>query len=249
VTPLNRGLLVVAVGVITLQLTLTNAYLHFLRPSMRPYLLLAGVAFVVLGLAVSIVAWRQRSDPSSSADQHDGHDHAHRSWIAWLLLAPIAIGVLAPSALDAYGTARATPYNQRAYPLQNFDVQKYLRTQTIAGGQPELPLSDYVGAALRHSNARLLEQHDIRILGFVTAPRTVPTKQFVITRYRISCCAADATPIQLYVRVPRALHIPATNHWVVATVHLAPVRPHTAIHVVATALKPTGQPDRPYDYN
>jgi uncharacterized repeat protein (TIGR03943 family) len=246
VTPFNRGLIAIAVGAITLQLTFSDAYLHFLRPSMHPYLLAAGVSFVVLGVVVAATAWLGRGVPHGD---HDGHDHAHANWVAWLLLVPVTIGVLAPSALDAYGTARATPYNQRTWPLQDFDVQQYLKTQTLAGGRPEIPLSDYIGAALQRKNATILRTNTIRLLGFVATPQTRTRRHFLLTRFRISCCAADATPMQLDVDVPATVHIPAANHWVEASVRFAWIRTGTLVHATASALQSVGQPSKPYDYN
>jgi uncharacterized repeat protein (TIGR03943 family) len=246
VRPFNRGLLVVAVGIITLQIALTDAYLHFLRPSMRPYLLGAGTLFLVLGAVVAVVAWRTETNDDHGDDAD--HEHHHASWVPWLLVLPVLVGVLAPSALDAYATARATPYNQRSFPLEDFDVQKYLQTQTLAGGVPELPLSDFIGAGLRRSNQKFLEAHDVRVLGFVAPPRNGAPGHFLLTRFRISCCAADATPMQIDVHTTRAEHIPEENHWVEATVRLRPSRTGI-LQVDATALKPIAQPSKPYDYN
>jgi uncharacterized repeat protein (TIGR03943 family) len=244
VNPFNRGLLVVGIGLLTLQMAVTDTYLHFLRPSMRPYLLSAGVLFVLLGVAVCVTAWRGRDDRSA---HEAGHDHHHASWVPWLLLLPIVIGVLAPDALDAYATARATPFTERSYPLHDFDVQKYLQTQTIAGGVPELPISDYLNAAWHRSNIAFLKAHDIRLLGFVDTS-TPAALHFLLTRLHISCCAADATPMQIDVRVGSSEHIPAKNHWVEATVRLHATPKNAVIRVVATSLRPVAQPSKPYDY-
>lgn len=252
-TPANRGLLAIAVGATTLVLASGEDYLHFLRPSMRPYLLAAGVTFVLLGavVLVSALVAERRVPVATGAVAHDDHDHAHGERIGWLLLLPVAVALLAPAALDAYGTARAMPYRQRQWALQDFDVQKYLRTQTIAGGVPELPISDYIGAAVGAKNAKLLEDHDIRVLGFVADDRARGRDTFLLTRYRISCCAADATPMQLVVHPPPGARVPPRNRWVEATVRLEAEQPHhqDLIHVEATDLKPVDAPSHPYDYN
>jgi uncharacterized repeat protein (TIGR03943 family) len=255
VTPANRGLLAVAVGVTTLLLASGDDYLHFLRPSMRPYLLAAGITFALLGVVVvagAVLATRRA--PLAAGIRHsdiDAHDHAHGERIAWLLLLPVAVAVLTPSALDAYGTARAMPYQQRQWALQDFDVQKYLRTQTIAGGVPVLPISDYIGAAVDAKNRKLLARHDIRVQGFVAGDQARGSGTFLLTRYRISCCAADATPMQLVVHVPPGTKVPPRSRWVEATVRLERVQPRhqDLTHVEATELRRIGTPSHPYDYN
>lgn len=252
-TAANRGLLAVVVGITTLVLASGDDYLHFLRPSMRPYLVAAGVAFVLLGGIVVVGAVLGARRPAAvGASGHDhGHDHAHGQRVAWLLVLPVAVAMLAPAALDAYGTARAMPYQQRQWPLQDFDVQKYLRTQTVAGGVPELPLSDYIGAAVRAKNAELLEGHEIRVLGFVAGDQTRGSGTFLLTRYRVGCCAADATPMQVVVHLPPGTKVPPRNHWVEATIRLEPKQPRhrDLVHVEATGLKRVDTPSHPYDYN
>lgn len=253
----NRGALVAVTGAMALQLGLTDAMLHFLRPGMRPYLVTAGAVLLMLGMAVALASWRRlRVRPSGHVDTTDptnghGHEHAHGSRVAWLLLLPVCVGVLAPSALDSYSAARATPYQQRQYPLRDFDVERFLRSEAIAGGQPELPLSDYIGASRRVSNVNYLATHDVRVLGFVTlSDDTRGGPRFVLTRFRIGCCAADAIPMQLEVLVPARARIPAKDHWVEVTLRLVNPQPRRApITVVrATELRPVGKPDKPYDY-
>lgn len=252
----NRGILVAVTGAMALQLGLTDAMLHFLRPGMRLYLVTAGAVLVLLGVVVAFAAWRRARavpEPVGAADSPDahGHEHAHGSRVAWLLLLPVVVGVLAPSALDSYSAARATPYQQRQYPLKDFDVERFLRSEAIAGGQPELPLSDYIGASRGAANVRYLVTHDVRVLGFVTPPDDRSDgRRFFLTRFRIGCCAADAIPMQLDVLVPAHLRIPAQNRWAEVTLRLVNPQPrHALITVVrAIGLRPVAKPDKPYDY-
>lgn len=247
----TRGLLVAAIGALALHLGLTDSMLHFLRPGMRPYLVTAGVVLVLLGAAVAIVAWRE-SAHAADGDSHDhDHEHHHPLPVGWLLLLPVVIGVLTPAALDAYSVARATPYQQRLYPLADFDVARFLKAEAIAGGVPTLPLSDYIGAARgRSSNARYLAAHDVRVLGFVTPDDKGRPHRFLLTRFRIGCCAADAVPLQLDVFVPSGQRIPPKNHWAEVTLRLVRPLPKDALttQVHASRIEPVGKPDQPYDY-
>ena len=170
--------------------------------------------------------------------------------MAWLLVLPVLAGVLAPAALDSYSAARAVPFQQRQWPLADFDVQRYLRSEAIAGGEPKLPLSDYIGVSRRRSNQQYLATHDVRVLGFVTPDDRGRPHRFLLTRFRIGCCAADAIPMQLDVVVPRGVRIPPKDHWVEATVRLVVPQPHGALttQVHARNLDPVGKPDQPYDY-
>ncbi len=247
---LNRGILVAVLGAIALQLGLTDGMLHFLRPGMRPYLVAAGAVLLLLGTVVALAAWRDRDPVEGGSDLDHGHDHAHGTRVAWLLILPVLAGVLAPAALDSYSAARAVPFQQRQWPLADFDVARFLRTEAIAGGEPKLPLSDYIGVSRRRSNQGYLATHDVRVLGFVTPDDHGRPHRFLLTRFRIGCCAADAIPMQLDVLVPRNVRIPPKNHWVEATVRLVVPQPHGALttQVRAQGLDPVGKPDQPYDY-
>lgn len=250
---MNRGIVVAVLGVMALQVSLTDAYLHFLRPGMRSYLVAAGAVLLVLGAAVAITSWLRDSRPMPADQSHPdhGHDHHHGSRVAWLLLLPVVVAVLTPSALDSYAAARATPFQQRQYPLENFDVEKLFRTQALVGGEPEMPLSDYIGATRHKSNVQFLQTHDVRIKGFVMPPDDArQTGRFFLTRFHIGCCAADAIPMQLDVHTSPNAKIPAKNHWAELTLRLMTPQPHHALIAVvrASSLQPISKPTNPYDY-
>ena len=254
--PTNRGLLVAVTGAIALQLGLTDAMLHFLRPEMRPYLVAAGAVLLVLGLLVAVAASRSHSSgaavnerPNDIGDHPSGHVHGSR--VAWLLLVPVCIGVLAPSALDSYSAARATPFQQRRYPLANFDVARFLRSEAIAGGEPVLPISDYIGAARRSANTSYLATHDVRVVGFVTPPDDPRDHhRFFVTRFTIGCCAADAIPLQLDVLTTPAMRVPKQDRWVEVTLRLLKPQPKTALITLVrgSSLREVDKPSKPYDY-
>jgi uncharacterized repeat protein (TIGR03943 family) len=135
--------------------------------------------------------------------------------------------------------------------LADFDVARFLKAEAIAGGVPALPLSDYIGTARgRASNAKYLATHDVRVLGFVTPDDAGRAHRFLLTRFRIGCCAADAVPLQLDVFVPPDQHIPPKNHWAEVTLRLVRPMPRNALttQVRASHIEPVGKPDQPYDY-
>lgn len=73
VNDVDGSILVVAVGVLATWIGATDAMLRYLRPSMRPWLVLAGVVLLVLGTVDYLHIRRQRS----SLGDHDPHgDHA-----------------------------------------------------------------------------------------------------------------------------------------------------------------------------
>ena len=197
--PTNRGLLVAGTGAIALQLGLTNAMLHFLRPEMRPYLVASGAVLLILGLVVAVVA--ARSHVAGSIDEMS--DSATRK-----------------------------------------------ESEAIAGGEPVLPISDYIGASRGTSNTSYLAAHDVRVIGFVTpADDSRDRRRFFVTRFTIGCCAADAIPLQLDVLTTPAMRVPNKDRWVEVTVRLVKPQPKQALITLvrATSLRGVGKPAKPYD--
>jgi uncharacterized repeat protein (TIGR03943 family) len=230
-------MVLVLVGLLALQMSLTDAMLTFLRPGMRPWLVGAGATLVVLG-GVSALGRRGGSE-----------DHSHNVQVGWLLLVPLCVGILAPTALDARAAQRASAWRRQAFPSRPFDLDAYLRANALSGGTPRLPLVDYVNAVSTHR--AYLEAHPIRLIGFVTS-QPHGGNRFLLTRFLVGCCAADAFPMQIEVHTLE--RPPAADTWVEVTVRLAS-EPRARRDqerrdpvLLAQSLHKVSKPSEPYEY-
>ena len=83
----------------------------------------------------------------------------------------------------------------------------------------------------------------VTFIGFVTRYADTPADEFLLTRYVLTCCVADATVASV-----RVVNVPAgafeTDAWVEVTGLLYPVG--NQIIVDATSIVPVERPDRPY---
>ncbi|MBY4035640.1 TIGR03943 family protein [Rhodococcus fascians] len=184
-----QNVLLFLFGGAIVKISLDGSFVRYVKPSLHPYLLIAGVLIVVLA-AASIVADIRRGGPT------DGHDHDARPY--WLLLVPIAVILLvAPPALgvsavgdrsvDAVSTHEKTPFP----PLPD-------------GQAPDVPLLDVVQRAVRDSEDSL-DGREISVTGFAVAtanggsPRVDGTTDGLdLARVLIICCAADARSIRIH---------------------------------------------------
>jgi len=121
VTP-SGGTLTALVGLLTLRLTVDGSFQRYVRVGMKPWLLIAGTALLVLGL-VTLVRALGSSSPEPRAEH--GHVHRHGVGVGWLLLAPMATLLLvAPPAWAAsvstgpcrYASRPAGPCSRRWTP-------------------------------------------------------------------------------------------------------------------------------------
>lgn len=191
------------VGAVVLRLTFTDTYRRYVQPAMGKWLLVAGVAVILLGLITLINALRH-VEPEE-AHGHD-HEHAHRVGVGWLLLAPIAALLLvAPPTLGAYGVNRAGAIHVKP-------GKAIFKPLKQTGAPVEMTLLEFIQRALEHNGASF-HGVPVKLTGFVAGSEA---GGFLLARYQIACCAADATPVEL--EVVGTSGTPAGNdQWVTVT--------------------------------
>lgn len=187
----SGGALSLIVGAVLVRLAVTGAHRRYVRVGMGPWLLVAGVVLVTLGLVTTVRALRRpgnahadEAHASHDADAHQHHDHDHGGErVAWLLVAPIlTLLLIAPPALGAFaldrGTARVTTSGRSNWtPL------------TPTATPVTMTLADFYQRAY-DGGASVFNDATVRVTGFVA--RTTGDG-FLVARYQIACCAADAT--------------------------------------------------------
>jgi uncharacterized repeat protein (TIGR03943 family) len=137
----------------------------------------------------------------------------HGPRVAWLLaLPPLALVLIAPPALGAFAASRQAV---RPPPTNQISPAQPAAASADAGlFPPLLPPSD--GAAVPLTLAEYMVRDyeaphtlagvRIRLVGFVT-PQRPGRDGYLLTRFAINCCAADATALKVAIHgdpVPRA---------------------------------------------
>lgn len=227
------GTISVLVGTVLLRLTATGDYRRYVRPTMGPWLAVAGVVVIVLGAVTVVRALRGRVDD----DTDDGdHDHDHNPSVAWLLLAPIATLLLvAPPALGSYGVDRGASIDVRSG-VSPFD--------------PLTPGAEPIGMTLLEYNQRAFDRDGesfagatVQLTGFVVD--TGREQDFRLARYQIACCAADAAPV--VVQVVGAATEPARDQWVTVTGTFRRGGGEELPELLATNIVEIAEPTDPYE--
>jgi len=95
-----------------------------------------------------------------------------------------------------------------------------------------------VGAAAR---LRQMQEANVAFVGQVAHVSQLPPDRFVLVRYRMTCCAADATPVTVPVRWAGATSL-KDGAWVKVFGKTDPA----AKAVVADKVEATGEPSNPY---
>jgi uncharacterized repeat protein (TIGR03943 family) len=181
----TQNTVVLLVGLSVVVMVIKGSYLHFVKPSLLPWLIAAAV--VLIALAVVSIVRDLRDAPDA-----DGGGHRHRPWLVWVLLAPIALTTfVVPPPLGAHGAtpeavAAAEPQRRPFPPLP-------------AGRAPTVSIPDVVMRAAADS-ANSLAGRAITVTGFTLRyPEGTDLGRVVIV-----CCAADAQLARVHLSGPAA---------------------------------------------
>jgi uncharacterized repeat protein (TIGR03943 family) len=259
----KRAIVLAAVAAGLGRLVVTDTYLAYVKPGMRIPLAISVFVMAVLALASASFADRDRDldlddhdhDHDGNHDDHavdddDGHDHGRFPLVGWWLLAPvvcIALVPLVPLGADAVDGREANAVSaSRAAAVDDSGEQDADR---VEGG--ELTMLEFVDRAINDPSNPFPEP--VTLTGFVSEDPAI-TDGFVLSRFVMSCCAADALPLSVHVRWYE--DPPAVGEWVTVTGTQVPApddlpdaeRPLTEnIVLEADAVEPIDQPAEPYE--
>ncbi|MER7894691.1 TIGR03943 family protein [Streptomyces sp. NPDC096046] len=205
------AVLLALVGAAILRVSLFGElYLRYVQAGLRPYLVISGVALVLLAVVVAVLTRGAETDEGVEADEGAPeaatHEHGHGAAgprVAWFLTLPaLALLLFPPPALGSYSAQREA--DRRA-------IQGVGTFPALPAGDPvDLGLGEF-GSRAVYDSGRSLHGRTVRLTGFVTRD---DDGTWYVTRLLVSCCAADATSAKAEVRGAQA---PPVDTWVTVT--------------------------------
>ncbi|HEX2031210.1 MAG TPA: TIGR03943 family protein [Actinomycetota bacterium] len=154
-------------------------------------------------------------------------------WLGLIVMPVVLVLALPPAALGSYAASRRSAVAAGVVPAQG-----------LSSGPVTLV---HVAAAMWSPDARrqLVARAgtSVSFVGFVSRRAGMPTDEFVITRFLVSCCVADALSVQV-----RVVGAPpgrfAQDQWVRVTGSVYPLG--REVLVEASEVEAVPRPDRPY---
>ncbi len=238
------GTITVLAGTVLLRLTLTGTYTRYVRAGMGPWLAIAGVLVIGLGVVTLVRALRRRSGPVGGAghaaahgDAHGRDGEAHGGGMGWLLLAPIAALLLvAPPTLGSYGVDRGAAVDVRS-------GGRVFDPVDSSGGPVPMSLLEFSQRAVDRGGESL-DGATVELTGFV-ATDDGNGEGFRLARYQIACCAADAAPVVVRVTGIQGAE-PTPDQWVTVAGSFSTGRSAVPV-LAATSVQAITAPDDPYE--
>jgi len=193
--------------------------------------------FLLLGAASAMELLRNRGHEHHDPDHH----HGQVSWLALGIIAvPLVLGTLIPSR-----------------PLGSAAVGGNISLKAVSAANPQSfpsdPLKwnvlDWLRAFNNSSDVSSFNGRQADVIGFVYREATFPKDQFMVARFTISCCVADAGAIGVLVQWDAAQDFPADT-WVrvQGTWEVGEFRDDSVPILRPTVVENIDQPEHPYLY-
>jgi putative membrane protein len=197
---------------------LWNGTLSFyIHPRFNILTVLTAVGLIIVGIVYALHNWQTTLTGEHDHDEQDllhdhTHDHNHTlSWVGLTILAlPIILGVL----------VEPRPLGANALENREVDLGKIASAQAPEGSNlsviataGERNILDWLYLFQRSTNLTEFNGEPAHVIGFVYQNEQFGAEEFMVSRFTVSCCAADATPIGLIVQWPDTPNLVA-DEWV-----------------------------------
>ncbi|MCW5876905.1 MAG: TIGR03943 family protein [Anaerolineales bacterium] len=228
---LLKTVMLLGLGTYMLYKTLSGTLYFYINERFTWLVLLGGFVFLLLGLAALRGYLRSTM----------AHSHA-ANWSVFIVAIPLLLGFLVPdrpldsSALDTRGLTTNTGLGGGAW--SNVE---------LAMPSDQRSVLDWVRSFNFASDPAIYAGEPADVIGFVYHDERLGVDEFLVGRFAVTCCVADAFAVGVIVQTPEAAEWPS-NAWVHVSGEIAVGRldgkPYPVI--VAGSIKEVPVPPQPY---
>jgi uncharacterized repeat protein (TIGR03943 family) len=231
-----KALALIGMGLFLCSRFINGALFYYINERFLWLILFASLGFILVGMS-----YRYRPQHAHH-HEHDGHEHYQFSWFGlFLVLLPVALGLLMP------------PKPLGAAAMVNRDISIDSLTSAsntiIAKPKGNRNVLDWLIDFRTAKDPAAFAGEEAKVIGFVYRDDRFAPEEFMVARFVLSCCAADASPLGLVVRWPEGASL-ADDSWVEVEGHFEPGRfaGEEMPILIAESVTPTEIPERPYLY-
>lgn len=239
-----QGLVVAVLGVFLFSLVYSGNILLYIN---RRFVLLSFLAAILL-IILSQVIMRERPAPDQDRDEAAGHEtHLHTerrsSWSLWWLALPVLVGVLIPARPLGSFTAGQRGINLSA----SLTTSRAALSSALGIPTQERSVLDWIRVVDGSGDPQKYAGQTVDVTGFVYHDPRLPNGQFMVGRFAVTCCVADALAIGMPVQWSSPVAL-ADNVWVRirGAVQIEHIDGHMLPGIQATVVDIIPAPDQPY---
>lgn len=246
-----QALILAALGAFLLEKIWSGTLFWYISNRFLLLTLLAALGFLVL--AQTILPKRKPATASEADHDHtegDPHDHNHNHeggqpvWGLVIVALPMLLGLIVP-AKPLGASAIANKGVNTSAPV----VAASSQSTSLNLAPEDRNILDWIRLYSNSADTTTLKGQPADVIGFVYQDSRLGEGQFLVGRFTISCCVADALAIGMAVRWPEAQALPA-NSWVrvKGPVEAATIDGQHMPLIVAETIESVPEPSQPYLY-
>ncbi len=250
-----QALLLAALGVFFLHKIWSGTLYWYINNRFLVLVLSAGVGFLALS---QIVLQGLRRQTQEAEPQDERHDHPHPQAPSWshshptlsiwgliIIALPVLLGILIP-ARPLGSSAVANKGINTSAPLTAAESGRAVRLDLAATDRTIL---DWVRAFNYEANPTVFDGQPADVVGFVYHDTRLAEGQFLVGRFAVSCCVADALALGMIVNSAQAANL-RDNSWVRVRgpVQAANLAGRPIPLITAESIEQVAEPEQPYLY-
>lgn len=242
-----------ALGLLLARKLWTGEIFYYINERFFPLILFGALASLALALGAFLM-WRREAAQAHDHDEehHHGHEHtrAHAparfplGSVLWLAV-PLALSLIVPSrplgasAIDNRGLNSSGPLT----------VSGGAVAATLQIAPADRSILDWIRAFNYSADPAEFTDQPADVIGFIYKDPRLPANQFLVGRFVVTCCAADASAVALLAEWPETGALPE-NAWVRVRgpVRVAEFNGRPTPLIAVAALEQVEQPEHPYMY-
>ena len=203
----------------------------------------ASAGFLLIGLS-----YRYRPQQAHHHDEQDQAEHSHGQ-ISWLglgiILLPIILGLLVPP--KPLGAAAMVNREVSIGSLTSAAAPE--ADDVLTKPKADKNVLDWLIEFRSSPNPAAFNDEPVKVIGFVYRDDRFEQDKFMVSRFVVSCCAADAAPLGLLVHWPESASL-ADDQWVEVSGHLqaGEFGGEAMPIIMGESVISTEIPERPYLY-
>lgn len=245
-----KALALIALGLFLYSRIYNGTLLYYISERFAWLTLFAAIGFLIVAASYRFRAAQadaHEHEPHKSHEHpHAGHTHGNLSWGGLLLVAlPVILGLLVPP--KPLGAAAMSNREISVGGVTSATSPK--TAQVMSRPNTEKNVLDWLIDFRLAQNPAAFAEQEAKVIGFVYRDDRFDRDKFMVSRFAISCCAADAAPLGLVVHWPKTSGL-TSDQWVEVSGRFQPGEfdGEPMPFLIADKVTPVEVPDQPYLY-
>ncbi|MEH1767896.1 TIGR03943 family putative permease subunit [Nostoc sp.] len=242
--PWLDAIAITAWGTLMLRYWLTNKLNLLIHPNYIWFVVVTGISLIIIGFFKMQELWQHRRRDVTPNTPHISLFPP--GWGSTLLLTTAILGfIITP---QVFASDKALQRGITTDSLGSTRVKPQAFRATVR--PEERSLVDWVRTVNVYPEPDTYTGQKVKVQGFVIHPPDIGKEYLFLARFVLTCCAADAYPVGLPVKLQNNQEAYAADTWLevegqMVTENLSGKRQLT---IAATSLKNIPQPQNPYSY-